>query len=686
MSLCGHVLVKKGAWWHSVRAYETSCLLPSSISLTTPSYCIHKHSPGTSTLPLQPHPFSFVLYQPLSFFCARPHPHNPPPSTHTASMASASTPAAAPVPSFLDLHRPQLESLGFPPALYARLEAKLVSETFDAGNTFGVVEDETKERLVVCSAAQGVDAEADCWLIDHFFSFRVETYRQDLKDRPELLARLAAMMGLGEGEEAAEEEEEEGEEATTEQGEERAPPSTALQDEDLNPQEEETTYDEAALPMRRPDPREKPTLYEQVCEQIWRFASSYRLVDPRDPFKFKTVWFVNDEFGSAFQHASPAQCNFRVSPFIYLPPAGGLHGAMAFSLAWPVARIEEGEECTRDYAFGCDKHEAEEEGDALLLKRECQLATWFEMPSSVLAQFKMAHARKQELLDMLTQQATTTSSSPSSSTSLDTHFSRTLKHTHSIIKLYSDNNQVIRSLNRPEFTHVDSPSEADIVWVYHSPITASYRQEQGLKQEVVLSQTLGDECLVFKHLLPLTAARCQGYKAWLPLTYNMEKEAAAFIHEYRQRQQHHQEQNLSSLPPSHPPLFILKPWNLGRSLDSAVADSLPQALQLARTCPKIASEYIHDIATVNGKKFDVRYRLMVRSWEPLEVFRWVHWGLRVSNHAYSLKAEDINDFEVGFVWEGGRGRGEEGGGEVSSLKGVLQGILHVYLLHAVLSG
>lgn len=589
-------------------------------------------------------------------------------------MASTSAPAAAPVPSFLDLHRPQLESLGFPPALYARLEAKLLTESFDAGNTFGVVEDEAKERSVVCSAAQGVDAEADVWLIDHLYSFRVETYRQDLKDRPELLARLAAMMGLAEDEEAAEEEEEEseaeeGDEATTEQGEEQAPASIFLQDADLNPQEEEMTYDEAALPMRRPDPREKPTLYEQVCEQIWRYASSYRLVDPRDPFKFKAVWFVNDEFGSAFQHASPAQSNFRVSPFIYLPPAGGLHGAMAFSVTWPVARIEEGEECTRDYAFGSDEQEAEQEADALLLKRECRLATWFEMPPSVLDQFKLAHARKQELLDMLTQQATTTSSFPSSSFSLDTHFSRTLKHTHSVIKLYSDNNQVVRSLTRPEFTHVDTPSEADVVWVYHSPITASYRQEQGLKQEVVLSQTLGDECLVFKHLLPLTAARCQGYKAWLPLTYNMETEAAAFIHEYQQRQQHHQQhhhqEEVANPPPppsfpSHPPLFILKPWNLGRSLDSAVADSLPQALQLAQTCPKIASEYIHDIATVNGKKFDVRYRLMVRSWEPLEVFRWVHWGLRVSNHEYSLKAEDINDFEVGFVWRRD-GEGKEKG-------------------------
>lgn len=583
---------------------------------------------------------------------------------------------ASTAPSFLDLHRPQLESLVFPPKLYSSLEAKLVSESFDAGDTFGVIEDEAKERSVVCSAAEGIDAEADVWLVDHLYSFCVETYRQDLKDRPELLARLAAMMGLGEKEEEEKEgKEKEGEEkevateeAMAEEGGEEAPTSASLQDTNMAFSEEGIASDETELRMCRPDPREKPTLYEQVCEQIWRYASSYRLVDPHDPFKFKTVWFINDEFGSALRHASPARCNFRVSPFIYLPPTGGLHGAMAYSLAWPVARIEKGDECMRDYAFGCDEKLAEEEGDTLLLKRECRLATWFPMPSSVLAQFKLAHARRQDLLDMVTEQGTSplfpSFSSPSSSSLLDTHFSRTLKYTHSVIKLYSDNNQIIRSLTRPEFIHVDSPAEADVVWVYHSPMNASYRREEGLGQEVVLSQTVGDECLVFKHRLAVTASRCREYKAWLPLTYNMETEAAAFIYEYlqRQRQQRHynqeQETNPSTptSPPPLPPLFILKPWNLGRSLDSAVADSLPQALQLSRTCPKIASEYIHDIATVNEKKFDVRYRLMVRSWEPLEVFRWVHWGLRVSNHEYSLKAEAINDFEVVMtVWDPGGG-------------------------------
>lgn len=36
---------------------------------------------------------------------------------------------------------------------------------------------------------------------------------------------------------------------------------------------------------------------------------------------------------------------------------------------------------------------------------------------------------------------------------------------------------------------------------------------------------------------------------------------------------------------------------------------------------------------------------MVRSWRPLELIRWTHWGLRISNKEYSLETAGLNDFE-----------------------------------------
>lgn len=98
------------------------------------------------------------------------------------------------------------------------------------------------------------------------------------------------------------------------------------------------------------------------------------------------------------------------------------------------------------------------------------------------------------------------------------------------IRIYCDNAQVADNLTRPDFVHVASAAEADVVWVgawlgrslyrraaprrlcffdsslihssliqlYHSTMTASFRAEQGLRPDVVLNQALGDECLVFK--------------------------------------------------------------------------------------------------------------------------------------------------------------------------------------------
>lgn len=65
------------------------------------------------------------------------------------------------------------------------------------------------------------------------------------------------------------------------------------------------------------------------------------------------------------------------------------------------------------------------------------------------------------------QEAATTSSSspPPPLPSLDGHFSRTLRTLGRPIRIYADNAQVTENLTRPEFVHVASPAEADVVWV-----------------------------------------------------------------------------------------------------------------------------------------------------------------------------------------------------------------------------
>jgi len=273
-------------------------------------------------------------------------------------MAAAAA-AALPATEFLRLHGAQLEAIGFPPSLLPRLQQKLAADVFDAGAAFQIVEDEDGRRHLV--ATRALAADSDVFLIDHFYSFAVERYRRDLQEHPELLARLAAMMGLRDDAAAA---------------------AAAAEDEE-DEADDEADDEEEAWPMARPDPR-KP-LYDRVCEQVWRYAAHYKLVDPTNPLgNWRTVWFVMDEFGAAFRHGPPAAANFKVAAFVYMPQ-GKLSGAVAYSLAWPVAAVAEGQECRRDYAVGLE---------AGSLARAARLATWLLPPAAVRRQMAEAHAAK----------------------------------------------------------------------------------------------------------------------------------------------------------------------------------------------------------------------------------------------------------------------------------------------------
>lgn len=161
---------------------------------------------------------------------------------------------------------------------------------------------------------------------------------------------------------------------------------------------------------------------------------------------------------------------------------------------------------------------------------------------------------------------------------------------------------------------------------------------------------------VFKHLLARTAAACPGSGAWLPETFDMDRHAQAMVGAHFEalaadagkpplwcaavcapRVQAHR---LSSA--LHPPPLccsratpdshsrprcprphksdrrIVKPWNLGRSLDTVVTRSLSQVAAACVAGPKICQRYIADPLLVGGRKFDLRFLLLVESFSPVK--------------------------------------------------------------------
>lgn len=59
---------------------------------------------------------------------------------------------------------------------------------------------------------------------------------------------------------------------------------------------------------------------------------------------------------------------------------------------------------------------------------------------------------------------------------------------------------------------------------------------------------------------------------------------------------------------------------MARTIDTTVTDNLSSIIRHMETGPKICQKYIEHPALFNGKKFDLRYIVLVRSINPLEIF------------------------------------------------------------------
>nr|XP_037274014.1 tubulin--tyrosine ligase-like protein 12 isoform X3 [Rhipicephalus microplus] len=229
---------------------------------------------------------------------------------------------------FVNGHRDQLETSGIPPHFWPTLHWKLHESVFDAGEVFQILqvqefsdgdsavpvevmdtaeqgEEEAKHYSVkvVVTREDGIccqDSE-HVYLVDHAWTCRPQQARQQLREMPRLLHRMAQLMGV------------------------LLPPDYTLG-------------------------QEQPELVDAVFERMWRFNQTYSIAGPLATTEDSVpVWYVMDEFGSSIQHES-SQPSFRCVPFCQLPQRE------TYSVLFPIRDIACGDEVTRDYAEGppCD--------------------------------------------------------------------------------------------------------------------------------------------------------------------------------------------------------------------------------------------------------------------------------------------------------------------------------------------
>lgn len=363
------------------------------------------------------------------------------------------------------------------------------------------------------------------------------------------------------------------------------------------------------LEQRFPDWSATEPAEERILRAMWAYLMMYRLCD-EEKLDETPIWYVMDELGSAVRHSDDP--NFRVSPFMYMPD-GTLQSAVSYSLLWPIKDILEGEECTRDFLFGFGEER----------ERSARLTAWFHTPRDY---FEKVYRDFQEKLKNVCVKPDITKAPES--------ISESANH---VLTVYTDLPQVLDTLKRPEFTFCDDPATADILWT-SIQVDDDLKKTIGLRDDQYVNQFPFEACIVMKHHLAKTIQQAYGAPNWFQNTYNMETEMEAFIGDYLVREGQGKNN-----------LWIMKPWNMARTIDTSITDYLPALIRLAETGPKICQKYVEHPALFEGKKFDLRYIVLLRSLQPFEIFLSDVFWTRISNNKYTLEKNSLTDYETHFT-------------------------------------
>ncbi|KAG4081150.1 hypothetical protein HA402_014598 [Bradysia odoriphaga] len=201
--------------------------------------------------------------------------------------------------TFLHLHRPQLVASGIPEHYWEVLHRKLCQQIFDASEALSLmiieydnITEEDPITTVVVHKEDGVrkDDPQHIYIVDHAWTFRLDTVRAQLRQIPGLLVRMANIMGVD------------------------------------NDQPEDDCI-------------------EQVSEKMWKYCQMYSIgADGLNIESQMPIWYIPDELGCGVNHSDTP--NFRLVPFMFMPEQ------ITYSVLFPIKDCEEGTIVTRDYVEG----------------------------------------------------------------------------------------------------------------------------------------------------------------------------------------------------------------------------------------------------------------------------------------------------------------------------------------------
>eukprot|EP00759_Apiculatamorpha_spiralis_P048440 PhF_6_TR43641/c0_g1_i1/m.67060/K16609/TTLL12; tubulin--tyrosine ligase-like protein 12 len=435
---------------------------------------------------------------------------------------------------FEQLIGPQLYANGLPPPLWSVLHHKLTNDLLDVGSfvQLAMIEEDYETEGDQVPSAYAVVAitdipkDSNVWIIDHTWTFRLRQARSSLNENPDLVPRLARMLGA-----------------------------------EVN--------------------------VDAVMAKMWTRVRSY-LMATESQMDEESCWYINDEVGTCLQHDAETP-NMNIAPFLF--------NGMSYSILWPIADISEGEVLSHNWSIGAACPEA-----ALIV-----YGTEEERQAALDTCSTLSIQRKPCIWHTPTGKSSQEPPRPAG---------------REVITVWTDVPLVEQYLKDPRFKLVEDVEAAELVW------TASYTEEpvKAFPNANYISQFQGEILFCSKSGLAGTIESAP----YLAVTYNMKTELPFFIGEFMRRQKEGKDNH-----------WIVKPCFMARSMDMHIYRTIDPLLRVAETGPRVACKYIESPALFQGRKFDMRFVVLLRSVDPLEVYLYDTFYIRAALQPYSLDNIDV---------------------------------------------
>ncbi|ORE17065.1 hypothetical protein BCV71DRAFT_244248 [Rhizopus microsporus] len=356
-----------------------------------------------------------------------------------------------------------------------------------------------------------------------------------------------------------------------------------------------------------------------VYEKMWSYIQtySYSILQQDGQPVTQTAWYVNDEVGSAICHSDKP--NVACLPFIF---SRGSRGMIPYSVFFPIEDIAPGEIVSCDLLPKNIERESDKLAYLFALENRVLLSEELEQKKHVLIEtYKSQKLAQTSLEHLISQQAVEWLKQQEKSQKKDT------------ILVHTDTQFVQQFLNLDGVKFTPDRERADIIW-----LSSDFKDWDSLKPHQSINQIPNESCLTYKQNLAQLIKQTFGSPSWYLPTYNLVTELSEFVGDY-----------LNTKDEGQTNLWVTKPWNAARGIGVRIVKNLSEAIRLHDdSTPRIIQRYLTSPCLYNGKKFDLRYIVLVRQVHPnLVACVYNMFWVRLANKKFDLT--DLQDYERQFT-------------------------------------